>query len=208
MRELTLLEVLRDPQMRKVTIIASVMSLVTTVAWWGISTWVPDYVGQVAAQQGHSAAAWSSDAGLIYNAGAIVGYIGLGFLADRIGRRWTTFLYFALSLALTPLLFLGPKNMALLVPIIIFNGMFTLGQYTWMPVWLPELYPTRLRATGISFVFNAARFIACLGPLLAGAIITHLGGYGTAATAFGCIYLLGMACCFFLPETKGKPLPQ
>ena len=91
MRELTLLEVLRDPQMRKVTIIASVMSLVTTVAWWGISTWVPDYVGQVAAQQGHSAAAWSSDAGLIYNAGAIVGYIGLGFLADRIGRRWTTF---------------------------------------------------------------------------------------------------------------------
>ncbi|HEY1819100.1 MAG TPA: MFS transporter [Trebonia sp.] len=207
-RELTLLELLRDPQLRKITLIASVMSLVTTVAWWGISTWVPEYVGQVAAEQGHSATAWSSDAGMIYNAGAIVGYIGLGFLADRIGRRWTTCLYFALSLALTPLLFLGPKNTALLVPIIIFNGMFTLGQYTWMPVWLPELYPTRLRATGVSFVFNAARFIACLGPLLAGAIITHLGGYGTAATAFGCIYLLGIAFCFFLPETKGKPLPQ
>ena len=207
-RELTLLEVLRDPQLRKVTLIASVMSLVTTVAWWGISTWVPDYVGQVAAGQGRSASAWSSDAGMIYNAGAIVGYIALGFVADRIGRRWTTMLYFALSLALTPLLFLGPKNMALLVPIIIFNGMFTLGQYTWMPVWLPELYPTRLRATGVSFVFNAARFIACLGPLLAGAIINRLGGYGTAATAFGCIYLLGIAFCFFLPETKGKPLPQ
>jgi MFS family permease len=85
---------------------------------------------------------------------------------------------------------------------------FTLGQYTWMPVWLPELYPTRLRATGVSFVFNAARFIACLGPLLAGVIIAHLGGYGIAATAFGCIYLLGIVFCFFLPETKGKPLPQ
>lgn len=207
-RELTLLEVLRDRRLRKVTLIASVMSLVTTVAWWGISTWVPDYVSQVAAEQGRSASAWSSNAGMIYNAGAIVGYIGLGFVADKIGRRWTTFAYFALSLALTPLLFLGPKNMGLLVPIIIFNGMFTLGQYTWMPVWLPELYPTRLRATGVSFVFNAARFIACLGPLLAGAIINRLGGYGTAATAFGCIYLLGMALCFFLPETKGKPLPQ
>ncbi|HEY6497219.1 MAG TPA: MFS transporter [Trebonia sp.] len=208
LRELTLFEVLRDPQLRKVTLIASVMSLVTTVAWWGISTWVPDYVSQVAAEQGRSASAWSSDTGMIYNAGAIVGYIALGFVADLIGRRWTTFLYFALSFALTPLLFLGPKDMALLVPIVIFNGMFTLGQYTWMPVWLPELYPTRLRATGVSFVFNAARFIACLGPLLAGAIITHLGGYGTAATAFGCIYLLGMVFCFFLPETKGKPLPQ
>lgn len=208
MRELTILEVLRDPQLRKVTLIASVMSLVTTVAWWGISTWVPDYVSQVAAGQGRSASAWSSNAGMIYNAGAIVGYIALGFIADRIGRRWTTFLYFALSLALTPLLFLGPANMALLIPIIVLNGMFTLGQYTWMAVWLPELYPARLRATGVSFVFNAARFIAFLGPLLAGAIITHLGGYGTAATAFGCIYLVGIAFCFFLPETKGKPLPQ
>jgi len=208
MRNLTILEVLRDPQLRKVTLIASVMSLVTTVAWWGISTWVPDYVSQVAAGQGRSASAWSSNAGMIYNAGAIVGYIALGFIADRIGRRWTTFLYFALSLALTPLLFLGPKNMALLVPIIVLNGVFTLGQYTWMAVWLPELYPARLRATGVSFVFNAARFIAFLGPLLAGAIITHLGGYGIAATAFGCIYLVGIVFCFFLPETKGKPLPQ
>ena len=207
-RELTLLEVLGDRQLRKVTVIASVMSLVTTVAWWGISSWVPAYVSKVAAAQGLSASAWSSNAGMIYNAGAIVGYIALGFIADRIGRRWTTAMYFALSLALTPLLFLGPKNMALLVPIIIFNGMFTLGQYTWMPVWLPELYPTRLRATGVSVVFNAARFIACFGPLLAGAIITHLGGYGTAATTFGCIYVLGIVFCFFLPETKGKPLPQ
>lgn len=208
MRDLTILEVLRDPQLRKVTLIASVMSLVTTVAWWGISTWVPDYVSQVAAGQGRSASAWSSNAGMIYNAGAIVGYIALGFIADRIGRRWTAFLYFALSLALTPLLFLGPTTMALLVPIIVLNGMFTLGQYTWMAVWLPELYPARLRATGVSFVFNAARFIAFLGPLLAGAIINHLGGYGIAATAFGCIYLVGIVFCFFLPETKGKPLPQ
>jgi MFS family permease len=81
---------------------------------------------------------------------------------------------------LTPLLFLGPTSLGLLVPIIVLNGVFTLGQYTWMPVWLPELYPTRLRATGVSFVFNTARFIACFGPLLAGAIITHLGGQAAA----------------------------
>jgi MFS family permease len=208
LRDLTLFEVLRDRRLRKVTVVTSVMSLVTTVAWWGISTWVPDYVSQVAADHGESAAAWSSNAGMIYNAGAIVGYIALGFVADRIGRRWTTFTYFLLSFALTPLLFLGPKSLGLLVPVIVLNGVFTLGQYTWMPVWLPELYPTRLRATGVSLVFNAARFVACLGPLLAGAIITHLGGFGAAATAFGCIYLVGMVACFFCPETKGQPLPE
>ena len=40
------------------------------------------------------------------------------------------------------------------------NAFFTLGQYSWMPVWLPELFPTRSRATGIAFSFNAPRFIA------------------------------------------------
>lgn len=46
-----------------------------------------------------------------------------------------------------------------------------------------------------------------LHQLLAGAIITRLGGYGTAAALFGCIYLVGMVACFFCPETRGKPLP-
>src|SRR5690606_24849784 len=57
-------------------------------------------------------------------------------------------------------------------------------------------------------VQRRARFIAFLGPLVAGSIIAALGGYGTAATVVGLVYILGMLVVPFCPETKGKALPE
>ena len=88
------------------------------------------------------------------------------------------------------------------------NAFFTLGQYSWMPVWLPELFPTRSRGTAIALVFNAPRFIAFLAPLFGGTLIVQFGGYGKAAMIFAFIYLLGFVAAPFLPETIGKPLPE
>jgi MFS family permease len=205
---LTLRQIMIDPKLRKLTILGSLMSLVTTLGWWGISTWVPSYVASRAAAGGHSATSWASGAGMIYNAGAIAGYIAFGFIADRIGRKPAVLLYFAASLVLTPVLFLWTHDLAVIVVVLVVNGFFTLGQYTWMPVWLPEFYPTHLRATGAAFVFNAARFIAFLGPLTSGAIISNLGGYGVAATTVGAIYILGLVVAPFCPETRGHQLPD
>ncbi|TDV41095.1 MFS transporter [Actinophytocola oryzae] len=204
----TLRQIMADPKLRRLTILGSIMSTVTTLAWWGISTWVPAYVGSLAAKDGHSPESYASTAGMIYNVGAIAGYISLGFAADRFGRRPTVFTYFALSLVMTPVLFLWTHDLALVLVLCAVNGFFTLGQYTWMPVWLPEFYPTHLRATGAAFVFNAARFIAFLGPLLAGTIIAALGSYGTAATVLGLIYVVGMVVVPFCPETRGRALPE
>jgi MFS family permease len=205
---LTLRQILVDPKLRRLTILGGLMSLVTTLGWWGISTWVPAYVGQFAAHTGRSAVSWASWAGMIYNAGAIAGYISFGFVADKFGRKPAVLLYFGASLVLTPVLFLWTHSIGLIVVVLVVNGFFTLGQYSWMPVWLPEFYPTHLRATGTAFVFNAARFIAFLGPLTAGAIISRLGGYGIAATAVGGIYVLGLVVAPFCPETKGRQLPE
>lgn len=205
---LTLREILADPKLRRLTILGGLMSLATTLGWWGISTWVPAYVAQFAAHTGRSPVAWASWAGMIYNAGAIAGYIAFGFIADAIGRKPAVMLYFGLSLVLTPVLFLWTHSIGLIVFVLVINGFCTLGQYSWMPVWLPEFYPTHLRATGVAFVFNAARFIAFLGPLTAGAIISRLGGYGIAATTVGLIYVLGLVVAPFCPETKGRPLPE
>jgi MFS family permease len=204
----TLRAVLADPRLRRLTILGSLMSLVTTLAWWGISTWVPAYIATLATKSGGDGAAWASRAGMIYNAGAIAGYISFGFLADRLGRRPAVMLYFGASLILTPVLFLWTHSLAVAAVVLVVNGFFTLGQYTWMPVWLPEFYPTHLRATGTAFVFNAARFVAFLGPLLSGAIISRLGGYGVAATAVGLIYILGLVIAPMCPETRGEQLPE
>lgn len=205
---LTLRQIFLDPKLRRLTILGSVMSLVTTLGWWGISTWVPLYVSDVAAKAGHSASSWASGAGMIYNVGAIAGYVAFGFLADRFGRKPAVLLYFAASLVLTPVLFLWTHDLRIIVLVLVVNGFFTLGQYTWMPVWLPELYPTHLRATGVAFVFNAARFVAFLGPLLSGTIISKFGSYGVAATVVGLIYIVGLLVAPFVPETRGRPLPE
>jgi hypothetical protein len=87
------------------------------------------------------------------------------------------------------------------------NAIFSNGQYSWMPIWLPELYATRMRATAMAFAFNAPRFVAFLGPLFAGTLIVYFGGYGDAATIIATIYLVGLAAALFLPESKGRPLP-
>jgi MFS family permease len=204
----TIVDLLAVPELRRRTIIAVLMSLSTTLGWWGISTWVPPYIGSVAAKAGLSAATWASFGGMAYNVGAIAGYIGLGFLADTYGRKRVTFLFFAMAFLLTPVLFLWTHDAALLLLVACVTGFFSLGQYTWMPTWLPELYPTRIRGTAIAFCFNVPRFLAWSGPLVAGTLISQFGGYGHAAMIVACIYIVGIVLTPFLPETMGKPLPK
>jgi MFS family permease len=203
----TVADLFVEPETRRRTILVFLMSLTTTLAWWGISSWVPPYIASVATKAGLPGPQWASYAGMSYNAGAILGYASLGFLADRFGRKPITMLYFAAAFILTPVLFLWTQDLTMLLVAAGVNAFFSLGQYSWMPVWLPELFPTRSRATGLAFTFNAPRFIAFLGPLFAGVLIVQFGGYSHAAMIIACIYFLGFIAAPFLPETRGKPLP-
>jgi len=204
----TLFDLFSEPRMRRYTIAAFLMSCTTTLGWWGISTWVPPYIASLAVKQGLPGAQWASYAGMAYNMGAILGYIGFGFAADAWGRKPVTMTWFALAFVLTPVLFLWTHNIHAILFVCALNAIFSLGQYTWCPTWLPEAYPTRIRGTAIAFGFNAPRFVAFLGPLVAGTLITHFGGYGKAAVIVSSIYILGFVAAPFFPETRGKPLPE
>ena len=81
-------------------------------------------------------------------------------------------------------------------------GFFIQGVFSWTPIWLPELFPTRMRATAAGFIFNAPRLISAIAPLIAGSLIVGLGGYGKTATIIGLFYILGLFTMPFLPETK------
>jgi MFS family permease len=203
----TFADLFADPEIRKRTIIVFLMSLTTTVAWWGISTWVPPFFAAAAGKAGLPPQTWASYAGMSYNLGAICGYVGLGFLADRFGRKPIVMIFFAASLVLTFALYKWTTDLHMLLLVAAVNGFFTLGQYSWMSVWLPELFPTRMRATGLAFAFNAPRFVAFMGPLFAGMLIAQFGGFSGMAVAFSFIYILGFVVVPLLPETKGKPLP-
>jgi MFS family permease len=203
----TLSDLFADSAVRKHALVAFIMSLVTTLAWWGISTWVAPFVAAAAAKAQLPPQTWAAYAGMSYNFGAILGYIGLGFMSDLIGRKPVVMTFFAGALVLTPVFYMWTTDLHLLVLVAGINGFFTLGLYSWMPVWLPELFPTRMRATGMAFAFNAPRFVAFLGPLFAGMLIAQFGGFSKTAVAFSVIYVIGFLAVPFLPETKGKPLP-
>ena len=206
----TVVDLFSDRSVRRPLIFAFLMMLSVTFAFWGVGTFIPTYVAGVAAKAGLSGPAWAGWAGLITSVCGTLGFVSLGFLADAIGRKPTAMLWYTMCLVLTPLVYLWGASwgfVPLLVLVGIF-GFFTLGIWAWAPVWLPELFPTRMRGTAVAFCFNAPRFISCLGPLIAGTLIAYFGGFGPAATIVGLFFILGVVAAPFLPETNGRPLPH
>src|SRR5258708_37394821 len=128
----TLFDLFVNPEIRRRTIIAFLMATTSAVAFWGISTWVPPYVGSVAAKAGLPAAQWASYTGMTYNFGSIIGYFGLGFLADAYGRKPITLLFFAMSLVLRPTPFLWTQDLPTLLGGAAVLGCFAPGKCTWM----------------------------------------------------------------------------
>ncbi len=142
------------------------------------------------------------------NAGAIFGYLGFGPLADRFGRRPVFAFMCVGSFVMLPIAFLVPTSYAGVLMLLPILGFFNNGIFSGFPIYLPELYPTKLRATGAGFCFNAGRILASASPFLTGWLVTTLGTFGRAASTVALIYLVGLTVLFFAPETKGKPLPE
>src|SRR5262249_1002975 len=88
-------------------------------------------------------------------------------------------------------------------------GCLTASFYGWLPLYLPELFPTRIRATGQGFAFNFARVLAAICSLGAGRLLASFDGdYAKMCSIVSLVYLAGMALIWFCPETKGQPLPD
>src|SRR5262245_56915625 len=204
----TVVDLFAERDIRVRVIITFLMSLASTFAFWGISAWMPPYTASVAAKAGLPAQQWVSYVAMASNGAAIIGYAGFAFLADVFGRKPVTMAYFALAFLSVPVFFIWTHDLTLLLLSGAFSGIFVSGQFTWMSAWLPELFPTRVRATATAFVFNAPRLISWTGPLISGWLIANFGGFSQAAVVIAMVYILGLVAAPFLPETRGKPLPE
>jgi MFS family permease len=187
-------------------IVAIIVSISITVGFWAISSWVPTYAATLAPDP-KTGVYYAGVAGLLYAIGEIFGCIGFGLLAEAWGRRGTLVLYLAGSIIITPIVFLWVHDATIVVLLQIVNGFLTGGLYGWFAVHPPEIFPTSIRSTAISLIFNSARFLAMFGPILASSLIAFFGGYGPAATTLASIFAIGIIAVLFLPETKGRPLP-
>ena len=193
------------------TLAGSTLAFVAVFGLWGSTNWTPTLITTLPDLQGLSREELSarvSYAIMALNVGALFGYLSFGPLADRFGRRPVFALMCAGSLVMLPITFLTPReylHVLLLLPVL---GFFNNGIFSGFPIYLPELYPTRLRATGAGFCFNAGRVFASVGPLLTGWLTATMGSVGHAVSVVGLIYVVGLLVLPFAPETKGNALPD
>jgi hypothetical protein len=92
--QFTLTRLLRDPDLRRRVGLLILMSVTSVAGWWSASTWLPQYAAQLPTSVGHQVPLSPSLVGLVFSLGSIAGFLGLGFSADIIGRKPTTWLYY------------------------------------------------------------------------------------------------------------------
>jgi MFS family permease len=200
-----------SPALRRSTLVGSGLAFVAVFGLWGATNWTPTLIRALPSLKDLEASRLSdyvSYATMVLNAGALVGYLSFGPLADRFGRRAVFALMCAGSLITLPITFFVPRSYSHVLVLLPILGFFNNGIFSGFPIYLPELYPTRIRATGAGFCFNIGRVLASAGPFLTGFLVAAMGGFGPAASTIALIYLVGLLILPFAPETRGKPLPE
>jgi MFS family permease len=153
----------------------------------------------------------------VLNVGAFFGIYAFSWAAARTGRRPAFAVSFLLALASTALVFGLLNSFAGIFWMIPLMGFCQLALFGGYAIYFPELFPTRLRSTGISFCYNGARFVAATGPFVQGHLRNYfrglaggdvVQGFRMAGLTMCAIFLLGLIVLPFAPETKGKPLPE
>jgi MFS family permease len=206
------------PQYRRATICGVAMAVVALITWWSCNAFIPTVASGLAqataaaTQLDKSATlalveAWKFKATFWFNMGGLLGTLLTIPVAKLLGRKPLFLIYFmasAASLFATFGLDLDPQTrlyMYFCIGLSIF-GVF--GSFTY---YLPELFPTRLRATGAGFCYNIGRVIASIGPFVVGAIAAR-GASSTISTLFylGFVPLAGLLLLPLVIETKGRAL--
>jgi MFS family permease len=199
------------PARLRSTLVGSGLAFVAVFGLWGATNWTPTLVRslpELARSDSASVNASVSYAAMLLNVGALAGYLCFGPLAEKFGRR-PIFGFMCLgSLVMLPIAFLTPRSYSAVLVLLPFLGFFNNGIFSGFAIYFPELYPTRIRATGAGFCFNVGRVFASTGPFLTGYLVKELGSFGRAASAVALVYLLGLIILLFAPETRGRPLPE
>jgi MFS family permease len=150
---------------------------------------------------------------IMFNVGAFPGMYSFGIVTQRLGRKPTFAMAFTAALLSTVAVFCLLDqfwHIFVLVPIM---GFCQLSLFAGYAIYFPELFPTHLRSTGISFCYNVARYIAAIGPAMLGLLTSHVYANTSeplryAGLTMCSIFLVGLLVLPFAPETKDRPLPE
>jgi SHS family sialic acid transporter-like MFS transporter len=143
-----------------------------------------------------------------WSVGATLGGLVGGYVGQMLGRRlsYTVISLGACGMNLFIYGWLKPLDAAFL-PAVFVQGLVSTLFFGWLPLYLPEIFPTRVRATGTGISYNSGRFLTAAGVMAAGLLIQLFqGDYARVGSITGLVYALGVAVIWLAPETKGKAL--
>ena len=182
-------------QNRYNTMVGLIFALGTLLAIWTTNIWLPTIQTIILEKDGIVGAAaipYVSRGMMLWGIGGIFGYASFGFIADAIGRRPTIVLYNVGTIALGFTIYLGLSHYDLYPYLLPIYGFFVLGVFSGHAVYLPELFPTHVRATAVSFCNGTGRIVTSTGPLVAGLLVGYFGGLTTPAAIMTCFAALSI----------------
>jgi MFS family permease len=213
-----------DPRWRRNAIVGMLLAFSGVVGLWGIGFFSFDLLSSVLDKtfraQGLSPSViagkktlWTGITSLLQNAGAFFGIYVFTHVTAKMGRRKAFAIAFVAAMLSTAFTFWNLKDFSDIFWMIPLMGFCQLALFGGYAIYLPELFPTRLRSTGTSFCYNVGRFAAAVGPLALGLLTSRVyAGEAEpmryAGVTMCLVFLLGLATLPFAPETKGKPLPE
>jgi MFS family permease len=203
------LKQLFGPRLRRDTIVASLLAFVVLFGLWGSTVWIPAAISEITSRTNFSLpeqTRYASYGVMLLNGGSLFGYLAFGPMADRLGRRATFLFYFIGGVVLFPITFLATSGITQVFALLPMVGFFTLGVTSGFPIYLPELFPTYVRTTGVGFCYNCGRIVTAGSVFLTGYLAAFFGSDTKTASAVSLIYIAGMFVLIFARETRGERL--
>jgi len=189
------------PPLLRVTVAGILLGSIPLIGAWAASKWMipwADAVGRTAPGYKAVTQGW-------WALGAVLGSFCGAQVAALLGRRLSYALMSigATTLTLAMFLLTAPLEPWFL-PIVFAQAFVATLFFGWLPLYLPQMFPTHVRATGAGIAFNTGRFATAAGVLAAGALFAVMdGSYPRVGATCGLIYLLGVVVILWAPDTKG-----
>ena len=205
----------KSPLYRKHAFVGIALGLSGMAGLWGIGLFSPELIST--ALKGEPQNVVDSVRGYgtaLQDVGAFFGMLTFTLVATCIGRRIAFFGAFILCLFTTIFVFNHLRSGSDAYWMLPMMGFAQLSVFTGYSIYFPELFPTRLRGTGVGFCYNVVRYLASVFPLMLGGLNSLLLAHGVnepfrkSATILSLVFLLGLVALIWAPETKDKPLPE
>ena len=194
------------------TLVGLLFGMGSLLAIWTTNIWLPTILSlmvQKGGISGANAVPFVSHGIMVWSIGGIFGYAAFGFIADIIGRRLTIAFYSIGSVALSLILYLVLPAYEPWYPIVLpIFGFFVFGVFSGHAVYLPELFPTHIRSSGVAFCNGTGRVVTSFGPLVAGLMVGVFGSFNKVTAVMSCFALLSVVAVILGRETKDEALPR